>query len=71
MSKKTSESTLLPPDDLNRASRFAPADTTNARHIGLVGGTYTITVAGEDTNDRFCVIDMHVPPRWRSRAASP
>lgn len=53
---------LLPPDDLNRALRFAQVDGGTAQHIGLVGDTYTITVAGEDTNDRFCVIDMHVPP---------
>ena len=53
---------LLPPDDLNRALGFAQIDGGTAHHIGLVGDTYTISVAGEDTNDRFCVIDMHVPP---------
>ena len=53
---------VLPSDDLNRALRFARADGGTAQHIGLVGDTYTITVAGKDTNDRFCVIDMHVPP---------
>ena len=53
---------LLPPDDLNRALGFAQVDGGKAQHIGLVGDTYTITVAGEDTNDQFCVIDMHVPP---------
>ena len=52
---------LLPPDDLNRALRFARVDGGTAQHIGLVGDTYTITVAGEDTNDRFCVIDMRHP----------
>jgi quercetin dioxygenase-like cupin family protein len=31
-------------------------------HIGLVGDTYTITVTGEETAGRFCVVDMHVPP---------
>jgi len=31
-------------------------------HIGLVGDTYTITVIGEQTAGRFCVIDMHIPP---------
>jgi len=30
--------------------------------LGLAGDTYTITVAGEDTDNQFCVIDMHVPP---------
>ena len=52
----------LPPDDLNRALGFARADGGKAQHIGLVGDTYTITVSGKDTNDRFCAIDMHVPP---------
>ena len=53
---------LLRPDDLNRALRFAQVEDGTVQHIGLVGDTYTITVAGNDTNNRFCVIDMHVPP---------
>jgi quercetin dioxygenase-like cupin family protein len=53
---------LLPPDDLSRALRFAQVDGGTAQHIGLAGDTYTITVAGKDTNDQFCVIDMYVPP---------
>jgi|ERR1019366_250651 quercetin dioxygenase-like cupin family protein len=52
----------IPPDDINRALTFAQSDDAKLPHIGLVGDTYTITVAGKDTNDRFCVIDMHVPP---------
>ena len=52
----------LPADDLSRALAFAQLDSPTAQHIGLVGNTYTITVAGRETNDRFCVIDMHVPP---------
>ena len=62
MVETTPRKPLLPPDDLNRGLRFAQVDGGTAQHIGLVGDTYTITVAGEDTNDRFCVIDMHVPP---------
>ena len=31
-------------------------------HIGLVGDTYTILVAGSDTAGRYTLIDMHVPP---------
>jgi quercetin dioxygenase-like cupin family protein len=54
--------TPLPADDLSRALAFAQLDSPTAQHIGLVGNTYTITVAGKDTNGRFCVIDMHVPP---------
>jgi len=31
-------------------------------HIGLVGDTYTITIDGDNTKGRFCVVDMHIPP---------
>ena len=49
-----------PPDDLSRNLTIGQAE--GLPHIGLVGDTYTITVSGEDTRDRFCVIDMHIPP---------
>lgn len=62
MVEKLSGNLLLPPDDLNRVLAFAQADGETAQHVGLVGDTYTITVAGKDTGNRFCVIDMHVPP---------
>ena len=62
MAETTRTEPLLPSDDLGRALRFAQADGERAPHIGLVGATYTITVGGKDTNGRFCVIDMHVPP---------
>jgi len=54
----------IPPDDLKRTLTLAAPDEEDEKlpHIGLVGDTYTITVSGNDTNDRFCVIDMHVPP---------
>jgi quercetin dioxygenase-like cupin family protein len=50
----------IPPDDPKRNLMLAQPD--HLPHIGLVGDTYTITVTGEDTNGRFCVIDMHIPP---------
>jgi quercetin dioxygenase-like cupin family protein len=50
----------LPPDDPTRTLAIGQPD--NLPHIGLVGDTYTITVTGEQTHGRFCVIDMHVPP---------
>ena len=62
MSETTPEFAPLPADDLSRGLAVAQRDSPAARHIGLVGDTYTITVAGKDTNGRFCVIDMHVPP---------
>jgi quercetin dioxygenase-like cupin family protein len=63
MFEETVNSQSVPPDDLNRTLTFGRTDETGKLpHIGLVGDTYTITVAGRDTNDRFCVIDMHIPP---------
>src|ERR1700691_4531937 len=50
----------LPPDNPNRNLTLGQPD--NLPHIGLVGDTYTITVTGEQTDGRFCVIDMHIPP---------
>ncbi len=50
----------IPADDPKRS--LTVAHTDNLPHIGLVGDTYTITVTGEQTAGRFCVIDMHIPP---------
>ena len=50
----------LPPDNPSRGLTLAQPD--NLPHIGLVGDTYTIIVTGEQTDGRFCVIDMHIPP---------
>jgi quercetin dioxygenase-like cupin family protein len=52
--------TTIPADDPARDLTFAQPD--DLPHIGLVGDTYTITVTGEQTAGRFCVIDMHIPP---------
>jgi quercetin dioxygenase-like cupin family protein len=52
----------LPADDLTRALTLATADSPTAPHIGLVGDTYTILLSGADTDGRFCLIDMHIPP---------
>jgi len=50
----------IPPDNPKRNLTLTQID--NLPHIGLVGDTYTITVTGEETDGRFCVIDMHIPP---------
>jgi quercetin dioxygenase-like cupin family protein len=50
----------LPTDNPERSLTHAQPD--NLPHIGLVGDTYTVTVTGEQTGGRFCVIDMHIPP---------
>jgi quercetin dioxygenase-like cupin family protein len=50
----------IPPDNPDRTLTLVQLDTLP--HLGLVGDTYTISVTGEQTAGRFCVIDMHVPP---------
>jgi quercetin dioxygenase-like cupin family protein len=60
MPENTQEYPPLPPDDLKRNLSLGQPDSLP--HIGLVGDTYTVTINGEDTNGRFCVIDMHIPP---------
>ena len=62
MPEQSPEHPPLPPDDLSRTLAFASLGEGKLPHIGLVGDTYTITVSGEDTDGRYCVIDMHVPP---------
>jgi quercetin dioxygenase-like cupin family protein len=53
----------LPPDNPERKLTVSKADSEqNLPHIGIVGDTYTILLTGEDTNGRFCLIDMHIPP---------
>ena len=58
--EEKTEHSALPPDDLKRTLTLAQPD--KLPHIGLVGDTYTVTISGEDTNGRFCLIDMHIPP---------
>ncbi len=53
----------VPPDDLSRRLTVArPDGDQSLPHIGLVGDTYTILVAGADTEGKYTLIDMHVPP---------
>jgi quercetin dioxygenase-like cupin family protein len=53
----------IPPDDLSRNLTVArPDEDPSLPHIGLVGDTYTILVAGKDTAGKYTLIDMHVPP---------
>jgi quercetin dioxygenase-like cupin family protein len=55
--------TPLPADNLGRKLKIARPDTDEALpHIGLVGDTYTLLLSGNDTNGRYCLIDMHIPP---------
>lgn len=53
----------IPPDDVQRELVVVNADENQGLpHIGLVGDTYTILLSGKDTNGKYCLIDMHVPP---------
>ena len=70
MPETTSEFSSLPPDDLSRGLALAQVDSPAAQHIGLVGDTYTITVAGEDTDDSLLRNRHARPSRRRSRSAS-
>jgi quercetin dioxygenase-like cupin family protein len=53
---------FIPPDDLSRSLVASQSDDKNSLHIGLVGDTYTILLAGKDTAGRFSLIDMFIPP---------
>jgi quercetin dioxygenase-like cupin family protein len=53
----------IPPDDPTRRLTVARPDSDQSlSHVGLVGDTYTILISGDDTNGRYTLIDMHVPP---------
>jgi mannose-6-phosphate isomerase-like protein (cupin superfamily) len=53
----------VPPDDLRRFLTLVQPDKDEGLpHIGVVGDTYTILLKGSDTNGRFSLIDMLVPP---------
>jgi quercetin dioxygenase-like cupin family protein len=53
----------IPPDDLQRSLTVArPGEDRNLTHIGLVGDTYTLLLTGNDTEGRYCLIDMYIPP---------
>jgi quercetin dioxygenase-like cupin family protein len=60
----TSQSpTPIPADNPQRPLKIARPDTDESLpHIGLVGDTYTVVLSGNDTDGRFCLIDMHIPP---------
>ena len=53
----------VPADDPGRVLTQVRPDTDDSLpHLGVVGDTYTILVAGADTAGRYTLIDMHVPP---------
>jgi quercetin dioxygenase-like cupin family protein len=53
----------IPPDDLRRKLAVArPNEDERLPHIALMGDTYTILLSGDDTDGRYCLIDMLIPP---------
>ena len=57
----TPAETPIPADDPNRELTVVHPDDPQARHLSLVGDTYTILVSGAQTDGRYCLIDMLVP----------
>ena len=57
----TAQTGPIPADDPNRSLTVIDPDSTQARHISVVGDTYTILVSGGETDGRYCLIDMLVP----------
>jgi quercetin dioxygenase-like cupin family protein len=53
----------IPPDDPQRSLVIArPGGSPELPHIGLAGGTYTLLLTGNDTDGRYCLISMIIPP---------
>src|SRR5213595_2977678 len=53
----------IPPDDLQRKLAVArPNEDQSLPHIALMGDTYTVLLSGDDTDGRYCLIDMMIPP---------
>jgi deazaflavin-dependent oxidoreductase (nitroreductase family) len=54
---------LMAPDDPTRSIAVRRPDSDQTLpHYGVVGDTYTILLTGADTDGRYSLIDMHVPP---------
>jgi mannose-6-phosphate isomerase-like protein (cupin superfamily) len=53
----------IPSDNLQRNLTVAdPQKAPSLPHVGVVGDTYTILLSGDDTDGRYCLIDMYIPP---------
>ncbi|MGV9790592.1 cupin domain-containing protein [Streptomyces sp. NPDC003435] len=52
---------MLPDDDPSRSLTVTHPDDPGTTYVSLVGNTYGLLVTGEQTDGRYCLIDMHVP----------
>jgi quercetin dioxygenase-like cupin family protein len=56
------QSTAIPADDPARTLTVALPDTdVSLPHVAIAGDTYTIVVAGNETDGRYTLIDMLIP----------
>jgi mannose-6-phosphate isomerase-like protein (cupin superfamily) len=51
----------IPDDDPKRDLVVADPDSPDVLHISLAGDTYSMLITGDQTNGRYCLIDMNVP----------
>ncbi len=59
----TTPARQLPQDDLKRRlTLVGPDQDATLSHVALAGNIYTLLLRGEDTADKFCLIDMQIPP---------
>jgi quercetin dioxygenase-like cupin family protein len=54
-------SPAIPADDPKRTLTVADPDSSQVRHVALVGDTYSILISGAQTAGRYSLIDMIVP----------
>lgn len=52
----------IPDDDPARSLVLADPDGANLKRVSIAGGIYTILVSGHDTQGRYTLIEMLVPP---------
>jgi quercetin dioxygenase-like cupin family protein len=52
---------MIPDDDPARSLTVANPDDPATTFVSLVGNTYAMLITGEQTDGRYCLIDMRVP----------
>ncbi len=62
MNATSQPGSAIPADDPNRKLTVSDSDSDKLPHISVAGDTYTMLVTGAETNGRYCLIDMHIPP---------